>query len=279
MAAIVFLLTFFCIIMALTMVFRGFVVRVGSWSKAYQKLAKRYGAEVSYSRYRPWLSFNYGGSPCVVSNIGGGRKHQQTQLKINWPDRKLKLFVSSFGEPSGIFKTWRLQPVEFKADENLGFLVFCNQADSARQLVNPTTNWQIQQLIRLAGESGIEIFLNNGQMRISKPGFIKNEMLLDDFVRFALQLYDQFKLAISDDLEFVHQSEAVEMSGVVCPLCGQNIHTEPVTCVRCKTPHCPECWEYNGRCAMFACDEIRFIRIDEEQGNSPTRHFSPSKYS
>ena len=239
MPALIFLTAFFAIIMALIMVFRGFAVRVGGWSKAYQKLAKRYGAEVSYSRYRPWMSFNYGGSPCVIRNIGGrGRKLQRTQLKISWPDRKLKLFVSSIGEPSGIFRTWRLKPVEFEAEEKPGFFVYCDQPDAARELVNPTTNWQIQQLMRLGGETGVELFLSNGQLRISKPEFIKTEMLLDDFVRFGLELFDQFKLATSEDLEFLQQTDVVDMSDVVCPVCSQNIQSELVTCVRCKTPHC-----------------------------------------
>ena len=270
MPAIFFLLAFFAIIMALTMVFRGFAVRVGGWSKAYQKLSKRYGAEVGYSRYRPWMSFNYGGSPCVVSNIGGGRKHAQTQVKISWPDRKLKLFISSFGEPTGIFKTWRLQPVVFDSDEKPDFHVYCDQMDAARELVTPTTNWKIQQLIRLGGESGIEIFLSGGQLRISKPGFIKNELLLDDFVRFGLELFDQFKLAVSEDLEFVPDTDVVDMSDVLCPICAQKLHSDFVVCVRCKTPHCSDCWEYNGQCAMFACNEIRFVRIDEGHG-APSR--------
>ena len=127
--------------------------------------------------------------------------------------------------------------------------------------------------MRLGGETGVELFLSNGQLRISKPEFIKTEMLLDDFVRFGLELFDQFKLATSEDLEFLQQTDVVDMSDVVCPVCSQNIQSELVTCVRCKTPHCADCWEYNGQCATFACNEIRFVRIDEGHSIPQPKYF------
>ncbi len=267
MAGLFVLVTIFVVIAGMVLLFRNLIVRIGSWSQAYQGLAKRYGTKVSYSRNRPKLTFRYGDSNCVLSNVGRSN-HRRTQLKVSWLDRKLKLFVSTFGEPVGIIKAWSLQPVSLEAESNGRFVVYCNDVAIARKIINATTRWQIEQLIDLGGESGIEIFLSSGQLKITKPGFIKHNMILDDFVRFGLELFDQLKLALNDDLEFVPQTEPLILEDVICPICTDKIHHDFVTCVRCRTPHCADCWEYNGQCATFACNETRFLRIGEAQKSS-----------
>ena len=49
-----------------------------------------------------------------------------------------------------------------------------------------------------------------------------------------------------------------------CPICSNEVMQDMVVCKRCKTPHCAECWEYNGKCATFACMEERCIRVQEQ---------------
>lgn len=39
-----------------------------------------------------------------------------------------------------------------------------------------------------------------------------------------------------------------------CLVCGEGLSARAVVyCGACETPHHPDCWSYNGRCAMFAC--------------------------
>ena len=263
-----------CVIVlaALGMLFRGFAVRIGAWAKSYQKIAKRYGGTVSYAHYRPRMSFSYNDSAVVLSNTGGRAHYRVTQLKVKWPERRLKFFVSSIGEPTGMLTTWRLKPVEVDSNDLGDVYIYCNQPEVAQELINPTTIRQIRQLINHGGETGIEIFLSNGNLKIRKPGFLKHEMLLDDFLRFGLELFDQFRLALNNDLEFLEQDEVVSMSDVLCPICSASIETDAVTCVRCKTPHCADCWEYNGQCAMFSCNETRFLRIDGIHAVPQSKH-------
>lgn len=46
-----------------------------------------------------------------------------------------------------------------------------------------------------------------------------------------------------------------------CQVCGTSMGQPPVVyCVRCRTPHHEECWEYAGRCSTFACQERRYSR-------------------
>jgi hypothetical protein len=44
-----------------------------------------------------------------------------------------------------------------------------------------------------------------------------------------------------------------------CLVCGQLLRERPVVrCRRCETAHHQDCWEYNGRCAVYGCPEVRW---------------------
>ncbi len=149
------------------------------------------------------------------------------------------------------------------------FLVYSNQPELARQMLTPSTRWQIRQLIHLHGNSGVEVRVQQGQLRVSKPGYIIQFRPLDDFVRFGLELFDQFQLAYNQDIEFVSDDATVVVAEVKCPICSEVINQEMVVCVRCKTPHCVDCWEYNGQCATFACHETRYISTGSRSAGLP----------
>ncbi|MBI3854305.1 MAG: hypothetical protein HY293_01295, partial [Planctomycetes bacterium] len=42
-------------------------------------------------------------------------------------------------------------------------------------------------------------------------------------------------------------------------ICVALLETEVVLCIRCRTPHHQDCWEYARECAMFACGGRRWI--------------------
>ena len=37
-----------------------------------------------------------------------------------------------------------------------------------------------------------------------------------------------------------------------CPVCREE-PKNPLQCKHCQTPHCTDCWDYNGGCGIFAC--------------------------
>ncbi len=41
-----------------------------------------------------------------------------------------------------------------------------------------------------------------------------------------------------------------------CPVCAQSLAGELRRCTRCHTEHHEECWEYFGRCGIYACGSI-----------------------
>ena len=264
----IFLIALFIVMVSLAVFARSVAVRLSGWMKAYQLLAKRYGSNVRFSNARPWIKFNYSGSVCVLKNICSSLGNDRmTQLRMVWPDRRLKLFISTLGVPSGAIASRKLKPLpfeptEFNQETDQPIRIFTNKPIVSLKLLTPSTQWKIQQLIQNAGKSGVEIYVNRGYLSVFKPGYIKNTVTLDDFVRFGLELFDQFKMALNEEIEFMPDDGVVVLDGVTCPICSENLHYEIVTCVRCRTPHCADCWEYNGQCATFACNETRNLRSE-----------------
>ena len=66
--------------------------------------------------------------------------------------------------------------------------------------------------------------------------------------------------AFAGAVEIVESGPATEAS--VCLVCAQPI-SEPklMACTSCDTPHHGDCWDYNGRCALFGCGGTRAREI------------------
>jgi len=59
-----------------------------------------------------------------------------------------------------------------------------------------------------------------------------------------------------DALEILSVSFPAEI--VRCQVCGESIVLDRIECRRCETPHHRDCWDYNGRCAVYGCGESHF---------------------
>jgi len=46
---------------------------------------------------------------------------------------------------------------------------------------------------------------------------------------------------------------SVESGQAICEICGVEVCQPKATCRKCSTPHHRECWDYNGRCSIYAC--------------------------
>jgi len=253
---------------------------VGRWGHSYRELSKRYGGyskgfkknaknfATGFGLKKPYLYFNYGRTFCRLRN----RKRIQfstnrsTEILMDWKDRKLQLVVSTEpqGHLSGRTNTLRqvfIDQPQFKSN----FYVWSNRPEVAKRLLNNSVQWQIEQLRRHMGKPELLIKIGPGMLLVAKPGYIKGQQELDDFVRFSLNLFDQLMLVDAEGIEFVNENEALVVSDVKCPICSEEIMHDMVVCTRCKTPHCRDCWQYNGQCATFACSEKRFISTGEVQ--------------
>lgn len=267
----VFIGMMFAVVFGLT----ALVNRFNGWNNAYESLGKRYAGKVGrgFLFSRPTLAFDYGRTFCRVKNIRGRRNiENKTQMKMTWPvDASLALAVSSEGAvpTSGGWFNRKLTGFDLEPHENgVKLTAASNKPEVAKSLLTPGVRWQIRQLQNHTDQKGVSFRIDRGAIFIEKPGYIKKQSELDDFVRYGLEMFDQMMLTKSDGVDFVQSEETQVVEDVKCPICSQHVVRDMVVCVRCKSPHCGDCWEYNGGCATFACNESRFIRTSQTQAKS-----------
>jgi len=253
--------------------------RANQWNRTYDRLSKRYGGSngkggviYGFLFTRPSLRFDYGRTFCWLRNRKSMRFSTgcKTEISLVWPNRKLKLEVSTSPAHSrtwtpGTMKKVEMEDPKFQSD----FYVSSNSPQIAQRLLSTPVRWQLEQLRRHTNEYELSVSLYRGSLVISKPGYIKQYQQLEDFVRFSLELFDLLMLVDAEGIEFLHADQASVVADVKCPICSEEIMLDMVVCARCKTPHCQDCWEYNGQCATFACSEIRSIRVGNVSVNGP----------
>lgn len=77
--------------------------------------------------------------------------------------------------------------------------------------------------------------------------------------------------AFAGAVEIVHTGPAAEASN--CLICAQAIHdATQMACTTCETPHHKDCWEYNGRCALFGCGGTRAREVPGAKPAAPAVH-------
>jgi hypothetical protein len=244
--------------------------RLNRWNRTYDRLSKRYGGSqgkggvvYGFGLTKPSLTFDYGRTFCALRNRKSFRfaAGKQTEFSMVWPNRKLKLEISTSparktrGWGGGAMKQVFIEEPEFQSN----YYVSSNKPFITQKMLTTGVQWQIEQLRRHMGNEEIQITLNRGSLVVSKPGYIKEHTALEDFVRFSLELFDQLMLFDAEGIEFVNEDQASVVDDVKCPICSEEIMNNMVVCARCKTPHCQDCWHYNGQCATFACSETRCI--------------------
>ena len=229
---------------------------------AMQQVGNRYGGSATGDHVlgRAKLQFRYGETLVFVTycrkfpRLGG----RQTEIRMRVPYRATKIEIrKNMGKPR---LWWMSKDIEWSSgDEKFDktFAVATSHRTSTDEIITPAIRWQLMQLLSL-GMHGLYFSINKGELVIAKPRFLTKHQMLDDFVRLSLELYDQLMLANAEGIDFVDGQTAV-IDEVICPICSVNIDGDMVICVRCKTPHCLECWKYNGKCATFACGETRYV--------------------
>ena len=231
-------------------------------SHALQKAGARYHGLVSSTTIlsNAKLRFAYGDAAVTVQYRRMGRKAggKQTEIKIQTPIRRTKFEAV---HRMGRFRFWwrknhsgPWQSGQQPFDQM--FALMTNDSARMDQLFTAGVRWQMTQLANFLSP-GLYCSLFTGELIIAKPRMLLRTQQLDDFIRLSLELYDQFMLAEAIGIEFDERAAVIDE--VNCPICLASIKGNLVLCVRCRTPHCHECWHYNGKCATFACDETRYV--------------------
>lgn len=236
--------------------------RADRWNRAYQQIAQRYGGACLPAGWfsHPSVRFQYGSTHVLLNTYTSGRHGQFTQIHINWPDAAFRLEV---------FPDWqggRARPLRGMESVKTGSHQFdehyatqTNSFDETRSLLSSGVQWQIDRLRNMLGDGDIYIAIHRGRLLIKKPTLITKIDELDEFTQLALGLYDQAMLTRTVGIDFVEDNSVQVIKEATCQICGEDIVTDMVFCRRCKTPHHMECWQYYGACAVYGCQEQRFI--------------------
>lgn len=251
--------------------FAALLRRLNRWNRIYDEINKRYCGQLfrGYLFSAPKLWFNYGRTSVRVQNKRGFRypRKKSTELALQWQDHRTLRFeiedgVSASGSNDRA-RRWspRLYRVLVGDSEfDNGFQVQSNAPDAMIGLLTNSVRWQLRQLVGHGKHHHIHVSLKRGTLRIVKPGWMSSAVELGDFVRFGLELFDRLVLAECEGIEFKNEDSVTLVENVTCPICSEKIVSQMVVCLRCKTPHCMDCWQYNGQCATFACEEKRYVK-------------------
>lgn len=118
---------------------------------------------------------------------------------------------------------------------------------------------QLQLLDSASGQNALYVLGQGRLLTIRVEQRIYDWRVLLELVKFGCELFDQLHLGADESIQFVEEVEATLLVDVVCPICGDPIESDLVYCSSCKTPHHRECWEYNTRCATFACGKSTYL--------------------
>jgi hypothetical protein len=141
-------------------------------------------------------------------------------------------------------------------DFNESFEIRTSAIDFVRKVLSPELRPQLR-MARLFGK-----FL----WRLSRAGFLlrfyrwpESRVELDRRLMLSFQLLEG--LPGSDGKGQIRIGTAVVRMDeeTFCQICGVTLaQGKVVRCVKCVTPHHLDCWEFNGRCSIFACGESSF---------------------
>ena len=267
-----------------------FVVnRINRWAAIEQMIEKRYGKSVS----KPWLiemvfsnspryRFLYRGVGCYLKiHDGGGSffkttskmKSESVELFVDWPRREAGWQISAHSYQKN---SWFASPrIMYGSNEfREQFHVYGRDVNSVNQAITPSVQQGIVQLVSrdsvdadFSASNYFELALSRGRLKFEKSIGNRDPEVVERYVRCCLHIYDQMVIGEVEGVRFV-EDELTIIESLVCPICSGKIADDLVLCSSCKSPHCRECWQYNGKCATFACSETTFVIGGKTSGSS-----------
>ncbi|MDA7925959.1 hypothetical protein N9B46_03850 [Mariniblastus sp.] len=245
----------------------------GKWNRVYSQLeghfvgkSKTGGATYGWGFVKPTLAFDYGRTSCLLHSQTNSvfKTGKLTQMAMLWPDPNLKLQITTLVNSKMERGAKEILPFEFKEIAfNSRFSVRTNQLEAANKALNYNVQSLLIRLLMSTYPHELNISIKRGKLIIQKPGFLKDLLPLDNFIRYSLDIFDQLMLISTDGLDFLNENNATILESITCPICSGRITEQMVLCIRCKTPHCRDCWEYNRQCATFACQGTSYFATAE----------------
>ncbi len=211
-------------------------------------------------RRTPTTRFRYGETTVVIRAAAFRHGRLTTDVLMDWPDRELDLDVQSISAGRNLAPSAELPVLPVKNNEfNRHFVAHGQPEQIALTWLSDGVCWQLARLCESPRQWGLRLTVHAGTMTVQKPVGLRHTNDLDELTRLALELYDQAMLTRAEGIDFLNDGQAQVLEDPECQVCGEVIVGTMVVCRRCQTPHHRDCWEYNGKCAIYGCGETHYV--------------------
>lgn len=240
-------------------------IRVSRVNRIYERLARRYRGEIQRGGlfHMPHLRFVYKGAHVLIDTLYSSfpkRVRNQTQFHISWPDQQLQLQVC----PSRFIGRLRQMlgngAIRIGGQFDRRYHIMGNNPDAVTHFLSGGVQHVIDQLRQTFHSRDLRVHVSQGILVIRKPGSIREFVELERLARLGLELFDQAMLTRLAGIEIVAESSVVVSGEAQCKICGETIQSDIVYCLKCRTPHHFECWQYYGACSTYGCGETKYTR-------------------
>jgi Prokaryotic RING finger family 1 len=240
----------------------------GARYRAYRQLASRF-----HGRYEsrgisdpPTVSFSYKGSmvrvglaPTVPGQPSNPRTRVVARFRRGIPFRLELAPVSRPAPPQPPKGTRPVNTGDVEFDRWI--VVQANDAEMARDFLNPQVRRSIGNLERLVHTGGMLVSINPERMLVQVDRNLgQSTEALCQAVGEALVIHDGLQVGVNrrmgEGIAIVARDDlAEEETGPpTCKVCGEPIDGGAVVfCSSCNTPHHRDCWEFVGACSIYGC--------------------------
>lgn len=253
-----------------------FAARFRRWEAMGQMIQRRFGYGVS----KPWLlemvvsasprfRFLYRGIPCYLKSRNVGflqPKPTKITFAVDWPSRATAWLISTDETQKG---RWLESPMVLPEASTFHqrFFLYVRDKKKVTHLITPPVQHALVQMLAkmrssqpenhsTAGEC-LTLRSSRGRLTFATTAAWSDPREVEKFMRCCLHIYDLMVLGAVEGLTYIEDDLTV-IEDIVCPICSGAIEGDYVSCSSCQSPHCRDCWQYNGRCATFACMETDF---------------------
>lgn len=109
----------------------------------------------------------------------------------------------------------------------------------------------LEMIARIGRPSGGALETTPEEVVLRKPLGFEDDDAIQLFVRLAMPVLARaIKVCTFTGVEIL---EAAPTGEGDCPVCSHPLSDDSVRCAKCRAPHHPDCWEYLGGCATYAC--------------------------
>ncbi len=258
--------------------------RKGRFIESYRLLAQRFRGTLHRPGWHgmPRVVFSYR-SACVTvealarspQDLGPG---PAIRIHLPWPESAARFEVRHPPrQPHAALDDGLLPAPPATGEFNRRCSVRGTDPQAVAEFFSEVICWHVERLRTQPAVSPLCLQVGRGAMAITKVLAVHHGAELIQVVEAALDLYDQALLTRTRGITFLEQQSAQVLEQAICRVCGEEIREGLVFCRRCKTPHHRECWQYIGRCSVFACGETLFREpqvAERVPGDTGTRRSS-----